>query len=345
MGTPLTSANPFRDGMETDYYVQQMIPLFGKKSLMGEAARANADMVAQQAAGLERELIADVKRAYAMLYAAQRRRDVNTENQRLLGQIVESARGKYSVGIASQSDVLKAQVELVRLENENSSIEEELRSAEAMIDALRAAPPSGRFPRLADIDVRAPSGTLEELQRRAWDHRPEVLAMQYEIAMNQAEASAWRRELLPDLMLEGRYMQMKEGKDMWGAMVGITIPFAPWASGKYGGKAEESELNIRSSELSLANMKNMAAGEVRDALSRTRSRFEQVRRYREAILPQAEQTLQSTLVAYQTDRTDFLSLLDSYRMIQMFRMEYHMLVADYLTAFASLERAVGTSLE
>ena len=38
--TPVTSANPFKDGMETDYFVQQMIPL-GKKSPMEDAARAN----------------------------------------------------------------------------------------------------------------------------------------------------------------------------------------------------------------------------------------------------------------------------------------------------------------
>ncbi len=330
--------------METDYFLQQMIPL-GKKSPMEEAARANVRMVEQQSANVERNLIAQVKSAYAMLYAAQRRLDVNGENERLLNQIIESARGKYSVGIASQSDVLKAQVELAKLENERAGIEEELRAGEAMMNALRGEPISTPIPRVAEIQVRDFPGTLGQLEQRAWERRPELLAMQAEIDMNKAELVASERERIPDLMLRGTYKQMVEGTDFWAAMIGINISIAPWSSGKYSGRIEENEVSIRSGELNLADMKNMAASDVRNSWVRTGSRLEQVRRYRSSILPQAEQTLQSTLVSYQTDKTDFLSLLDSYRMVQMLRMEYYMLVADYLTAYASLEKAVGTSLE
>lgn len=342
--TPITSANPFKEGMETDYFLQQMIPL-GKKSPMGDAARANVRMVEQQSAGVERDLLAQAKSAYAMLYAAQRRLDVNLENERLLGQIVESARGKYSVGISSQSDVLKAQVEVARLQNERSTIEQDLHAAEAMANALRAVAPSTPVPRVAEIEIRDVPGTLEELQQKAGQNRPELLAMQYEIDMNRAELTASRRERIPDLMLRGMYKDMKIGTDLWSAMISINIPIAPWSSGKYSGRTEENEVNVRSGELNLADMKNMAVSNVRDAWTRTQSRLDQIRRYRGVILPQAEQTLQSTVVSYQTDKTDFLSLLDSYRMVQMLRMEYYMLVAEYLTSYASLEKAVGTSLE
>lgn len=342
--TPVTSANPFRDGMETDYFVQQMIPL-GKKSPMEEAARANVLLVEQRSAGIERNLIAQVKTVYAMLYAAQRRLNVNAENERLLKQIVESARGKYSVGISSQSDVLKAQVELARLANERSLIEQELRAAEAMMNGLRAVPAATPVTRVEDIAVRDFPETVEQLEQKALQNRPELTAMQYEIDMNRAELTASKRERIPDLMIKGTYKQMKEGTDLWAAMIGISIPIAPWSSGKYSGKTEENEVNVRSGELDLADMRNMAVSDVRDAWTKTRSRLEQVQRYRDVILPQAAQTLQSTLVSYQTDKTDFLSLLDSYRMIQMLRMEYYMLVAEYQTSSAALEKAVGTSLE
>jgi outer membrane protein TolC len=52
--TPITSANPFKDGTETDYFVQQMIPLFGKKGLMSDAASAGARMTEQTALAAER---------------------------------------------------------------------------------------------------------------------------------------------------------------------------------------------------------------------------------------------------------------------------------------------------
>jgi outer membrane protein TolC len=63
------------------------------------------------------------------------------------------------------------------------------------------------------------------------------------------------------------------------------------------------------------------------------------------VLPQAEQSLQATIAAYQTQQTDFLSLLDGYRMLQTFKLEYYEALAKYEMSLAELERAVGKKLE
>lgn len=343
--TPVTSANPFRDGMETDYSLQQAIPLFGQKSLMGNVARANVGMTEQSAAAIERSLIADAKRSYAMLYSAQRRLDVNEENQRLLKQIIESARAKYSVGLTSQGDVLKVQVELAKLQNERATLQQELVAAEAMMNALRASPANTEIGRVAEKQPQQFTGAQDELFDRSLNDRPELRAMRYEIEMNNAEVAVAKRMRFPELMLRGMYKDMKEGTDQWAAMIGINIPLAPWGIGKYSGKVEESELNVRSSEQSLADMQNMVKAEVRDAFAKVQSRWQQIDRYQQTILPQAEQSLQSTLASYQTDKADFLSLLDTYRLVQMFKMEYYMVVGEYFSNLAALERAVGSDLQ
>ncbi len=342
--TPVTSANPFRDGMETDYSLQQAIPLFGQKSLMGDVARANVRMTEQSAAAVERNLIAEAKRGYAMLYSAQRRLDVNEENQRLLRQIIESARAKYSVGLTSQGDVLKVQVELAKLQNERSTLQQELIAAEAMINALRSVPSNTRIERAVDLTPLLFKGSLDDLMNRSLSDRPELRGMKYEIEMNNAELSVSKRMRFPELMLRGTYKQMKEGTNQWAAMVGINIPLAPWGIGKYSGKIEESELNVRSSEQSLLDMQNMVRAEVSDTYAKVQSRWQQIDRYQQTILPQADQSLQSTLAAYQTDKADFLSLLDTYRLVQMFKMEYYMVVGEYYSNLAALERAIGSDL-
>ena len=342
--TPVTSADPFRDGMETDYSLEQAIPLFGQRSLMGDVAAANVRMSAQTAAAVERSLIADAKKAYAMLYSAQRRLGVNEENQRLLRQIVESARAKYSVGLATQGDVLKAQVELAKLENERASLEQEHIAAEAMMNALRADASQTPVGRTGDIKPTEFRASLDSLLARSMNDRPELRAMNYEIEMNDAEVAAAKRMRLPELMVKGTYKDMKVGANQWAAMFGINIPLAPWGIGKSSGKVEESEMNVRASEQSLVDMQNMVKAEVRDAYSKVQSRWQQIDRYQHTILPQAEQSLQSTLAAYQTDKADFLSLLDTYRLVEMFKMEYYMVVGEYAVSLAALERAVGSDL-
>ncbi len=343
--TPITSANPFKDGMETDYFIQQMIPLFGKKGLMSDAAEAGAKMAGQNASAAERNLVAEVRKTYAMIYSAQHRIDVNAENQRLMAQIVESARAKYSVGQASQSDLLKAQVELAKLQNEHTALDQELVNATAMMNTLRGVPATTPIGRVADVPLAKIRDELEDLTVRALENRPELRGIKYELEMNSADLAAAERDRLPDLMVRGMYKRMVEGTDQWAAMFSINIPLAPWSSGKYAGKVEENELAARTTELSLADMRNMIGAEVREMWTTSQSQWQQIDRYRQTMLPQADQSLQSTLAAYETDRADFLSLIDSYRMLQMLKMEYYMLAGEYLTTVARLERAVGSDIQ
>jgi outer membrane protein, heavy metal efflux system len=342
--TPITSANPFKDGMETDYFIQQMIPLFGKKGPMSDAASAGARMAEQSALAVERNLRAEVKKTYAMIFSTQRRMVVNTENQRLLTQIIESARTKYSVGLVTQSDLLKGQVELAKLQNERAELEQELVNATSMMNALRSVPASTPIGRVDDVPLVEVSIPLEDLMARSVENRPELRGMNYELEMNNAELAASERERLPDLMVRGMYKQMVEMPDQWAAMFSINIPFAPWSSGKYSGKVEENSLAARATEQSIADMRNMIQAEVREVRAKTTSKWQQIERFRQVMLPQAEESMQSTLAAYQTSRTDFLSLLDSYRMVQMLKMDYYMLVGEYLANVARLERAIGGDL-
>jgi outer membrane protein TolC len=339
--TPISSINPLTEGMETDYFLQQMIPFPGKKGLMVNAAEAGAKMAAQSTRMAERTLIAETKRAFAMLYSAQRRVEVNEENQRLLDQIIASARSKYSVGVGNQSDVLKVQVELARLQNERAALDQEVTSGIAMLNALRNRPTNTAIGRVAEMPLDSLSSPIDSLTRLSLDARPELQGMKFEIQMNGSELSASKREWFPDLMLKGTYKQMRDQKDQWAAMIGINIPIAPWGIGKYSGKNEENEAKLKGSEESLLNMQNMVQSEVRNAYAKVQSRWQQIDRYRSHILPQAEQSLDASLASYRIDKVDFLSLLDSYRTLQMFRMEYYMTVGEYFISLASLEQAVG----
>lgn len=343
--TPITSINPFKDGMETDYFVQQMIPFWGKKRLMEKAAASGAEAVEQAVATAERDLVVGVKRAYAMLYSAQKRLDVNETNQRLLRQIIESARAKYSAGTTTQGDVLKVQVEMAQLQNERSELEQELTSAVAMMNALRSVDPTTAIGRVASITPESLQVSLNDLYAQSQENRSELRGMQFEIAMNKYEHAAARRERFPDFMLRGVYKEMVGGADLWAGMVGINIPFSPLGVGKYSGKINETKANVISSERTYLDMQNMVRFQVRDAWIKVQSRWQQIDRFQRTILPQAEQALQSTLASYQTDKADFLSLLDSYRILQMFRMEYYMVVGEHYASVAELERAVGSDLE
>jgi outer membrane protein TolC len=132
--------------------------------------------------------------------------------------------------------------------------------------------------------------------------------------------------------------------DFWATMVGISIPIAPWTSGKVVSKVEENELNVKKAEEEYSNMKNMTLFELQDALVKVQTNQNIVLLYRNTTIPQAEQTLQSTIAAYQTGKTEFLMLIDAYRMLLMTRLDYSMAVMSYMASQAQLEQAVGLDI-
>jgi cobalt-zinc-cadmium efflux system outer membrane protein len=344
--TPIQSfPNPFKNGMETDYYVQQMFPFPGKLSAMGSMAESNANMVDQGYTALERKVLRDLKSAYYELYLVHRKIQINAENQDLMRRFVNIASKQYEVGMGKQQDILRAQTELSTLVNGGLNLQKEKQVVESMINTILSRSPNEPLGYVPDIEADVPRWTLEQLRPLALESRAELKAMNFNIDMNRAALSLSKREYYPDLMARVMYKDMAStSNDFWSVMIGVSIPLAPWSSGKYTSKVEESQLNVKKAEDEFASMRNMTLYELQDALVKVQTNQNLVLLCKNTVIPQAEQTLQSTIVAYQTGKTEFLMLIDAYRMVLMSKLDYYMSVMSYMASQAALEQAVGMNI-
>lgn len=344
--TPIKSfPNPGKDWMENDYFIQQMIPFPGKLSAMGRSAENQAAMTEQEYAALQRKVICDLKSAYFELYLVQRKIQLNAENQDLLRSFVEIARKQYEVGMGKQADVLRAQTELSTLANEGISLDREKRVGESMINTILSHPAASPLGQIPDVEKDIPQWTFDQIEPLALENRPELKGMNYSIEMNKAEVTSAKQEYLPDFMTKLAYKDMAQTKnDFWSFMVGITIPLTPWSSGKYTSKTEENELNVKTAEDEYSSMKNMVLFDVQKALVNVQTNRNLVLLYKNTVIPQAEQTLQSITTSYQTGKTEFLMLIDAYRMVLMSKLDYYMAVMNFMSSQAQLEQAVGLDI-
>jgi outer membrane protein TolC len=344
--TPTRSfPNPLKNGMETDYFLQQMFPFPGKLSNMGKAAENNASMLNEGYKALERKVIRELKSDYYELHLTRRKIEINAENQQLMRKFVAIASKQYEVGMGKQPDILRAQTELSTLISDGLNLQREKQVVESMINTILSRPANAPLGYVPEIEANIPKWTFEQLRPLALENRPEVRAMNFNIEMNKADLSASKREYFPDLMVRFMYKDMAMTKDdFWATMVGISIPIAPWTSGKVVSKVEENELNVKKAEEEYSNMKNMTLFELQDALVKVQTNQNIVLLYRNTAIPQAEQTLQSTIAAYQTGKTEFLMLIDAYRMLLMTRLDYSMAVMSYMASQAQLEQAVGLDI-
>jgi outer membrane protein TolC len=286
-----------------------------------------------------------LKSAYYELYLVQRKIEINAENQDLMRRFVDIASKQYEVGMGKQPDILRAQTELSTLITEGLNLQKEKRVVESMINTILSRPANAPLGYVPEIEANIPPWTFEQLRPLALESRPEVRAMSLGIEMNKAELSASKREYFPDLMVRVMYKDMAMTKnDFWSTMLDISIPIAPWTSSKVVSKVDENELNVKKAEEEYSNMKNMTLFEVQDALVKVQTNKNIVLLYKNTTIPQAEQTLQSTIAAYQTGKTEFLMLIDAYRMLLMTRLDYYMAVMNYMASQAQLEQAVGLEI-
>jgi outer membrane protein TolC len=90
---------------------------------------------------------------------------------------------------------------------------------------------------------------------------------------------------------------------------------------------------------------NRVDADLRAALARADAAWRQWKLAGDALVPQSEQALNSSLSAYQTGKGGFMGLLDAYRAALAARLEKDMAAAKSLQSRAELERAVGMDLD
>ena len=325
--------------------LMQMVPLPGKLAAAGDAARARAQAANARAAEVRWEARVAAAMAFYELWAAHERIDIARETRRLLENAAAVATAMYRVGDGRQSDVLRARVEIARMDEEIIRMQTMAEVAQARIAAAIDLPePSVRgrpmFPSFPDS---VPART--ELEATALRARPMLAAGEAEVRAAAADERLARRERWPDVQVGVQYGERGSpmGTDRMGSlMIGASLPVF----------ARSRQVRMREEA---AAMRAMTEADVRAMRADTRARVAEAsadlgraRRlaalYRRTVLPQAEAAAASALASYRTGAVDFMTVLENRMTVNRYREELVTLAADEGRAWADLEMLLGRAL-
>lgn len=325
--------------------LMQMVPLPGKLSAATAAARARADAAESQAADVRWGVRAEAAMAFYDAWAAGERIAVARETRRLMEDVASIAAAMYRVGEGRQADVLRARVEIARMDEEivrmramrEGALARLAEGADLPGEMLAARPVLPAFP-----DSVHPR---EALEQAALATRPMLDAGVARVSAASADARLARRELWPDLEVGVQYgeQSMGGGTDRMGSlMLGATLPVF----------ARSRQLRMREEA---AAMREMAEAELAAMRASTRARVIEVhaalmraRRlavlYRDTVLPQADAAAESALSSYRSGTVDFMTVLDNRATVNRYREESIALSAEEGRAWAELEMLLGRRL-
>jgi cobalt-zinc-cadmium efflux system outer membrane protein len=322
------------------------VPWPGKLMLAGSAAEKEAEAERHRYQAARLVLAYRLKNAYFEHWYLARAIEIAKENAELAGSIEETARTRYKAAAAEFADVIKAQVELARMEDMVKELEamrgptiarlnaELDRPAEAPLPAPTQAPPEDRLA-ISDAEVLA---MLEQAS-------PELAAMDAEVAAARDAVALAKRGPIPDLMLKAGAMTMKqdgmERDDGPQLGVGITIPL--WF-GKYRAMRREADAKLSAAEFSRRDAANRLGSDAKMALFGLRDADRKAGLYRDVILPRAEQALSAAHVSYRAGKLPFAELIDSQRVLIQFRLDGARAVANRAQRLAEVEMLAGREL-
>jgi outer membrane protein TolC len=327
---------------EKSVSVSQEIPFPTVLYYRSRAARRDAEGAFARVQAKERDLLAQAKAAYAMVYLSRHAIHVFEENVDLMRGFSRAAEAKYAAGKAPQSDALKAQVELSKMLNMLVTLQQERETNRAMLNTLMNRPPESPLGEPEDPPLRDIGRSLEALTALALRSSPALVSAGAQVDGSRDRVRAARSEYLPDIMVQYRERNMVMGTDSRDLNFGFTVPLWFWKQAVLARSARAERDMARAEYQSLSNMTRY---EVKNWLVKVQTARRLVDLYRTSVLPQAEQALTVTRAAYQSDRMGFLDLLDAARSLLDFRLEHYGHIAEYVTALAELERAVGSDLE
>jgi len=156
----------------TQLQLMQMVPVAGKLRLAGVVETARADATATRVEDVSLDLRQRASMVFYEIYAADGTLGVARETRRLLQDISDIATKMYQVGDGRQADVLRANVELARMQEDIVRMESMRTTMTARLNALLVQSPDAPVgePRLPLFPVALPE--LDSLVRLAERNRP-----------------------------------------------------------------------------------------------------------------------------------------------------------------------------
>lgn len=325
--------------------LMQMVPLPGKLAAAGDAARERAQAAVARATDIRWDVRAATAMAFYELWSVGERIMIARATRRLLEDAAAVATAMYRVGEGRQSDVLRARVEIARMDEEIIRMQVMIESTRARLAAAVDLPEAAvdRTPILPAFPDSIPPRA--DLQSLALTNRSMLAAGEADVRAAVADERLARRERWPDVLVGVQYGErgMEMGTDRMGSlMVGASIPIF----------ARSRQLPMRAEA---AAMRAMSEAELRSMQADTRARVAEVhaeltraRRltalYLTTVLPQAEAAAASSLASYRSGAVDFMTVIENRMVVNRYREEVATLTAAEGRAWADLEMLISQPL-
>ena len=334
-----------RDPYKAGIVIRQPIFMGGRLNAARKAAQYSREAQVMENRSIEDEIIFQVIRAYRTAQVAEAFQKVAVEAVDLLETHEHDVAILVEKGANPEIDLLRTLTGLANARKEMNGADNAVDLTHSALKNLLSIPleesllltePLGRPPR--------PEHDLSSLTELALSRRPELSAINSEIAATEQVLKAARGEYMPSIALEGRYEYMEgdvrdmEGDDHWTVGIGAQLPLINW--GKTAAKVREARSQLAQVRIQRDKTTDRIRLEVRQAfldLGKAEKNIEAA----ESALKTAGEAYRQARARYRAGEGTNTDVLDARTDLSRAEANHSQALFDYNVALAALQRATG----
>jgi cobalt-zinc-cadmium efflux system outer membrane protein len=323
--------------------IEQRLPVPGTRDLRAEMARAEAAMARGTWAEAELGLAMAASTLYDEWYIAHRAFDINARQIESLQALQKSAEARYATGGASPEDMLRAEMELGELLQEQIMLAARRDMVRAEINGLlRREPQAALPPPPRELAVRqAPPPATETLQEQALQSRPELEATRAERRGRRAAVDLARKSYYPEIGLMASYSTMFEHPSHQ-YMVGVSLDLPIWRDRRRAA-VDEARASLARATHDQERLESEIRVEIDKARLRLVEAMDIAALYRTRLVPAARDRVAAARAGFESGRGELAMVLEAENNLRTLELRAETALADVARRDAELARMVGVT--
>ena len=333
---------------EKAFGISQMFPWFGKLKLRSDAAAQAANAARQQYEAAKWKLFYQVKDAYYEYYYVGRAIDIIEENIQLLENFERVVRTRYT---AEHPDLIRAQVELGKLDDRLKTLKDLQQPVAARLNAALNRPPRASIPRPGQIQEESITLSDERILEMMAESSPQLAALRFDIARSKTQIDLAQKDYYPDVTFGVDFIDTSDrigpnpprdsGQDPVIAMVSLNLPI--WKD-KLDAGVRQARYQYNAAVHNQTEKLNMLNAQLKMVLYEFRDAERKINLYRDTLLPKAVESVKANEVSFRSDESTFLEVIDAQRIMLEFELACERALSGKAQRLAELEMLVGTEL-
>lgn len=300
------------------------------------AAQARVETARLDAASFRLFLRAEVKDAFYRVLLADKQVELAVRNLETVRDLRRSVEIRVKTGEAPAFELVKADVELLKAQNEVAKRRSQVELARAGLNALLGNVLPKSFTVAGEFSSPKTLPDLPVSIERAMETHPTVVRQRREVERWRYQLGFERQARVPDVGVGGLYLRDVD-KETFGVVFSVPLPLWDQRQGKIAtamaqGRRAEADLERSRTELTKA---------ITQEFQNYRIAAEQLAVFETGLLKQAEEALRIAQISFRQGASGLLDLLDAQRVQRATLQEYHGALYDLSAAQAQLERVTG----